>query len=267
MYSPKSKSPSSGSGLHSQGLGSPLPKFGPSSPTSGSHSPSEADTCSCLTANGLAATLPVFISTGISAADEVLGGGLPCGHITEICGESGAGKSWFALRCIASAQSQGLSCLIIDTECAFDARWAIRQGVAPDALVLLRPGSFQVVQESVEEALYKKLANLLVIDSLDGLQQSSALGNNSNAPSLYSFLPHLQTMVEGSGAACLITSQFREVGGAKVTLANDVMRQCATVRALLSIHSQSLHGLQLSLQVKRHNLLSECNTAALRLTF
>ncbi|MCJ1363950.1 hypothetical protein MMC16_003059 [Acarospora aff. strigata] len=63
------------------------------------------------------------ISTLDEALDVALGGGIPTGYITEITGESGAGKSQFLLTLLLTAQlppPQGLSCntLYISTESA-----------------------------------------------------------------------------------------------------------------------------------------------------
>jgi DNA repair protein RAD57 len=45
-----------------------------------------------------------FLTTGDSQLDELLGGGIPVGHITEIVGESGIGKSQLACQLCVTAQ-------------------------------------------------------------------------------------------------------------------------------------------------------------------
>ena len=45
-----------------------------------------------------------FISTGVDQLDKFLGGGISCNGITEICGESGSGKTQFGLQMSLRAQ-------------------------------------------------------------------------------------------------------------------------------------------------------------------
>jgi circadian clock protein KaiC len=53
------------------------------------------------------------VTTGIPGLDEVLGGGLPRGHIYLIEGESGAGKSTIGLQFLLAGRARGESCLWI----------------------------------------------------------------------------------------------------------------------------------------------------------
>ena len=53
------------------------------------------------------------VTTGIAGLDEVLGGGLPRGHIYLIEGESGAGKSTIGMQFVLAGRRRGESCLWI----------------------------------------------------------------------------------------------------------------------------------------------------------
>jgi circadian clock protein KaiC len=53
------------------------------------------------------AALPARLSTGIQGLDEVLGGGLPQGHIYLVEGESGAGKTTLGLQFLLAGQRRG----------------------------------------------------------------------------------------------------------------------------------------------------------------
>lgn len=53
------------------------------------------------------------VATGIHGLDEVLGGGLPAGHIYLIEGESGAGKSTIGLQFLLEGRRRGEKCLWI----------------------------------------------------------------------------------------------------------------------------------------------------------
>src|SRR3954468_11419087 len=54
-----------------------------------------------------AARLPARLSTGIPGLDDVLGGGLPQGHMYLIEGESGAGKTTLGLHFLLAGQRRG----------------------------------------------------------------------------------------------------------------------------------------------------------------
>ena len=49
------------------------------------------------------------IPTGIAELDQVLGGGIPGGLVTEVSGPAGVGKSTLAMAVAAQAQLAGLS--------------------------------------------------------------------------------------------------------------------------------------------------------------
>src|SRR4051794_15110562 len=53
------------------------------------------------------ASPPARLSTGIAGLDEVLGGGLPQGHIYLVEGESGAGKTTLGLQFLLAGQRRG----------------------------------------------------------------------------------------------------------------------------------------------------------------
>ncbi|KAI9353369.1 P-loop containing nucleoside triphosphate hydrolase protein [Zopfochytrium polystomum] len=63
--------------------------------------PASKRMCSALS---ILQTLPRFLTTGDRGLDDLLAGGVPVGCITEIYGESGAGKTQLALQMCATAQ-------------------------------------------------------------------------------------------------------------------------------------------------------------------
>lgn len=221
-----------------------------------------------------------FLATGVAEVDAALAiGGLPCGAITEFVGENSTGKSWLALHAIASAQQQGKACLLLDTEGAHHPSWLRRNGVNPDALIIAQPDSLNAARAIIDEALFNKLCDLLVIDSLHGLAPSMPHSPITLRPhslttsrprtltALYNFLPHLQTLAEGSGAACLITNHLGEIDGVPTSFANDLMRRHAAVRAVLSLESESLEGIDVRFQVKRNNLVPHLGESIFHIAF
>ena len=80
------------------------------------------------------------ISTGSLGLDKALGiGGLPRGRIVEIFGWESSGKTTIALNVIADAQKQGLRCLLVDAENAFDPEYAEALGVNISGLDYCQP--------------------------------------------------------------------------------------------------------------------------------
>ena len=60
----------------------------------------------------------VFLSTFFFR--EELRDGVKKGKISQICADSGWGKSMIGLNVLKAAQQQGLDCVVIDTEKAFN---------------------------------------------------------------------------------------------------------------------------------------------------
>lgn len=180
------------------------------------------------------------------------------GSITELVGEPSTGKSYLALRTIAAAQQQGKTCLLIDSECSYDARWAQRIGVEISGIMVAQPTVFEQAEAIITEALGNRLCDLLVIDSLDALVPRLSGTSLSTPQSPYEvshilnrFIPQLRTLTEIADAACLITSQYRQRGDEYYSLANGLMREHASVRALLSADSED--STLFKFELKRHN--------------
>ncbi|MCX7620271.1 MAG: DNA repair protein RadA [Acidimicrobiales bacterium] len=111
------------------------------------------------------------LSTGVTEADHVLGGGLVPGSVTLLGGEPGIGKSTLVLQILASIASQGATALYVSAEESQQqvrAR-AQRLGVLDDRL--------WVVAEHRVEAIVAHLSTVeprvLVIDSIQTIQDLS----------------------------------------------------------------------------------------------
>lgn len=106
-------------------------------------------------------------ATGIGALDEVLGGGLPKGRVTELIGCRSAGRTALALSTFAMATARGEAVALVDVEGMLDARdaeaagidlglllWVhageVKRGVRASELIL-RAGGFGVVALDVGE--------------------------------------------------------------------------------------------------------------------
>lgn len=107
------------------------------------------------------------IPTGSLLLDIALGiGGLPRGRMVEIYGLESSGKTTIALQVMANAQKQGLKCLLIDAENAFDPEYAEALGLKVDDLDYCQPSygeqGFEVADQKVMSGDY----GVVVIDSV-----------------------------------------------------------------------------------------------------
>ena len=116
------------------------------------------------------------IPTGSLTLDRALGiGGIPRGHITEVYGPEGAGKTTLALSVIAQAQQAGGSACYIDTEHALDLRWATSAGVDLSRLVLCRPESGEQALQVAGLLIGSGAVAVLVVDSVAALVPKAEL--------------------------------------------------------------------------------------------
>lgn len=107
-------------------------------------------------------------SLGINMAT----GGLRYGAIHTIWGSRSAGKSMFCLGLVKEAQKHGKSVAWVDAEKNFDKKWAARNGVDTDDIVISHTTSMaNTANNSVD--LVKNGIDLLVIDSMSVLLPQS----------------------------------------------------------------------------------------------
>lgn len=116
------------------------------------------------------------VSTGSLLLNEALGiGGLPRGRIVEIFGWESSGKTTIALNAIADAQRQGLKCLLVDAENAFDPEYATALGVNVDELQYCQPSYGEQGLEVADRMMASGQADVVVIDSVAALVPKSEL--------------------------------------------------------------------------------------------
>lgn len=109
------------------------------------------------------------IATGILTLDRILGGGIARARFTEFYGNYSAGKTYSALKTIASAQRIGLRCAFADAEHSFDPEWARKLGVNLEELTLYVPDDGEELIDVVESILRSGDFGLVVVDSIAAL--------------------------------------------------------------------------------------------------
>ena len=86
----------------------------------------------------LAGAEPGPSATGIEALDQLLRGGLPQGHLSEVTGPPSSGRTTLALQVLASATARGEIAAYIDTFDRLDVASAASAGIALDRLLWVR---------------------------------------------------------------------------------------------------------------------------------
>jgi recombination protein RecA len=224
------------------------------------------------------------ISTGCPALDLALRiGGIPRGHVTEVYGPPGAGKSTFAMHVIAEAQKSGLNAALISGEPMLTADYLEAIGVDLDTLTVLRPGCLEGALESVE-ALVRADWGLIVMDSVAAFspraEVEGEVGDNfvgliertwdQGQRKIGLILPAHHT-------ALVLVNQVREkvgvlLGDPRTTVAAEILEFWASLRIFLR-RFQVLEkggivfGNKIRFQVKKNRLAAPFEQADLPLVF
>nr|MDO8085121.1 DNA repair and recombination protein RadA [Candidatus Sigynarchaeum springense] len=198
------------------------------------------------------------ITTGSAALDELLGGGIECGAITEIVGEFRTGKTQIAHQACLNVQlpldrgGLGGRALYIDTESTF----------RPERLVQMAIGMKIDVKEALKNVIYGRAFNiehqitiikqarqlveargikLLVIDSIINHFRAEYLGLGTLGPRqqlLNMHLHQIQQLVDTYGIAAVVTNQVLAkpeivFGNPVQPAGGNIIAHCSTYRLQL----------------------------------
>lgn len=116
------------------------------------------------------ANVSQFIPTSSGMLNSAIGGGIPCGRVTEIFGEESNGKSSLVADIMMNAQKLGGMAVIIDSEQAFESERAKAMGIKIDDVVYTESytieDGFDVIEAIVEETRGEKGPFVIVWDSI-----------------------------------------------------------------------------------------------------
>ncbi|WP_391591675.1 recombinase RecA [[Mycoplasma] cavipharyngis] len=108
-----------------------------------------------------------FFSTGSYYLDQILGtNGWPKGRIIEIFGSESSGKSTLALKAIAECQKFDGNAVYIDSEGSFDIKWAEKNQIDTNKLILARPETGEQAITIINALVKTKLVDLIIVDSV-----------------------------------------------------------------------------------------------------
>lgn len=183
------------------------------------------------------------VSTGSLLLNEALGiGGLPRGRIVEIFGWESSGKTTIALNAIADAQRQGLKCLLVDAENAFDPEYAANLGVKVDELQYCQPSYGEQGLEVADRLMASGQADVVVIDSVAALVPKSELegemGDSKmglHARLMSQSCRKMVGTIAKHNCLCIFINQFRHkigqmMGNPEVTTGGMALQFYASVR-------------------------------------
>ena len=153
------------------------------------------------------------IETGISAIDELVGGGFPRGALHEISGPRSSGRTSLALALLAGTTRWGEVTAVVDLADAFDPASADRAGVDLDRVLWLRPPALREALRCAERLLEASGFALVLLD----LTPSPQI-----APATW---PRLARAAKSSNTALTVLSSWRMAGtSAQIALELDPSR-------------------------------------------
>jgi recombination protein RecA len=182
------------------------------------------------------------IPTGFVAFDEATGaGGLPRGHIVEIFGPAGCGKTTLLMQIVACLQRAGLTAAWIDADHTFDPAWAAQHGVDTELLPLAMPSSAEQALEIARTLVASDAVDLLVVDSAAALvpKLEMALGLGS-PPGLHSRVMAsglrklAQTLARSSACVVFLNQMRNRESGGETSAGGAPLKLHASVRVLLA---------------------------------
>lgn len=183
------------------------------------------------------------ISTGSIKLNKALGiGGFPCGRIIEVYGPESSGKTTLAMHAIASAQEKGSKAILIDTEHAFDKRYAAALGIDVDNLLICQPDYGEQALDVAETCIRSEAVALVVIDSVSALVPEAEIKGEmgtqnvgGQARLMSQAMRKLTAIIHKTGVVCLFINQLRHkigvmYGSPEVTSGGNALKFYASIR-------------------------------------
>jgi recombination protein RecA len=182
------------------------------------------------------------IPTGFPALDNTIGiGGFPRGHIVEIFGPAGCGKTTLLLQIAANVQRDGLTAAWIDADHTFDPAWATHLGVEAPRMPLAQPQTAEQALEISRTLAACGAVDLLIVDSAAALVPKLEINLGlGSAPGLHSRvmasgLRKLAQTLPRFDACVVFLNQMRNrvEGGGETSAGGPPLKLHADVRIML----------------------------------
>ncbi len=193
-----------------------------------------------------------FLPTGLSAIDELLGGGFPRGRLSEISGSLSAGRTSLALSLLARATASQEVCALVDAGDGFDPGSAEVAGVVLERVLWARPvpgAGLSGVLRSAERLLEARGFALVLLDPAGRECEVSRAA-----------WARLARSAEASGSALVLLSRERAAGPQA-----EVALEVGVLRAHFGGAPVLLEALEIEAALVRHRTAPPERTAVLRL--
>lgn len=129
-----------------------------------------------------------FLSTGVIPLNLLFSGrvdgGIPIGKVSQMAAPSTLGKSFVGLSVLKNAQKKGFYTVVVDTEFAFDYKFAKQIGIetSQENLLVVQNNSIEEVQKIILDILEdldreERKEVFFLIDSFGGLVTSKTVGD------------------------------------------------------------------------------------------
>jgi RecA/RadA recombinase len=188
-----------------------------------------------------AALRTLRLPTGEPELDALLGGGLPCGRLSEIAAAPGAaqscGRTSLALALLAQTTQREELAAVVDSAGAFDPASAAARGVELARVLWARPREVPRALRCTEQLLAARGFALVLLD----------LVGAAAPPALSPIWRQLARNAAGSGAALVVLSQQRSAG----SCAEVALELCAR-RAHFAGSPLLFDGLEAEITLARH---------------
>lgn len=123
-----------------------------------------------------------FIPTSSQLLNRVMGGGVPCGRLTEIYGAESNGKSTLVADLIMNTQTLGGTAVVIDSEQAFHPERANSLGIKTGEVIYSDASTveeaFEIIETILDEVKEEKGPFLLIWDSIAACTTKEELEND-----------------------------------------------------------------------------------------
>jgi recombination protein RecA len=181
------------------------------------------------------------IPTGIPELDQILGGGIPGGLVTEVSGPAGVGKSTLAMAIVAQAQQAGLSAALVAGEKPLAPEYLGHLGVNLDDLVVYEPTTLEMALEAVRSLLAGGFG-LVIVDSAAAFPPRAELEGevgdftDGRAEQVWDQAYRcIERTLQSSSGALVLVNQIRKkrgvlFGNPERTVAQEVIAYWAGVR-------------------------------------
>lgn len=144
---------------------------------------------------------PTWISTTSPDVDLLLGGGIPCGEITELVAVPTTGMTTLLFRSIANAQVQDRHVIYIDFGRQFDPVFAQHCGINLDRVLIVRPMDVEDALDVLLIAAGVGTGGLVILDSTHEIEKQPR-----GTSQLSLALARLSVLLQSSGSTAILVN-------------------------------------------------------------